>query len=361
MIFQQLIAQPRKHLGMNLDEKLNFGHHITEKIAKANKGIGVIKKLHNVLPRRALLTIYKCFIRPNLDYGDFIYDQPNNGSFCSKIESVQYNAALAITGAIRGTSQTKLYRELGLESLKSRRWFRHLCTLYKIKTTGLPPYLNNMLPKVTHHYQTRNSEDLAIYQTRTNIFKYYFFPYSVMEWNKLNSSIRNSTYPVFRNHLLKIIRPVSNPVYSIQNCIGLKLLTRLRLGLSHLNEHRFNHNFQNCINPLCTCSLEVESTAHFFLHCHHYHNIRAKLLNSLEVIDTNLLKFSTEQLTKVLLNGFCQLDQNKHSNILNSSFDYIVESKCFESFFFKIGIDFSKFLFLKLPAILKTLVHSKYW
>ena len=144
----------------------------------------VIKKIHNVLPRRALLTIYKCFIRPNLDYGDFIYDQPNNGSFFSKIESVQCNAALAITGAIRGTSQTKLYRELGLESLKSWWWFRHLCTLYKIKTTGLPPYLNNMLPKVTHHYQTRNSEDLAIYQTRTNIFKYSFFPYSIMEWNK---------------------------------------------------------------------------------------------------------------------------------------------------------------------------------
>ena len=104
------------------------------------------------------------------------------------------------------------------------------------------------------------------------------------------NSIRNSTYIVFRNHLLKIIRQVSNPVNNIQNYISLKLLTRLRLGLSHLNEHRFNHNFQNCINPLCTCSLEVESTAHFFLHCHHYHNIRAKLLNSLDVIDTNLLK-----------------------------------------------------------------------
>ena len=80
----------------------------------------MIKKLHNVLPRRALLIIYKCFIRPNLDYGDFIFDQPNNGSFCSKIESIQYNAALEITGTIRGTSQTKLYRELGLELLRSR-------------------------------------------------------------------------------------------------------------------------------------------------------------------------------------------------------------------------------------------------
>ena len=72
-----------------------------------------------------------------------------------------------------------------------------------------------MVPKATHHYQTRNSEDLAIYQTRTNIFKYSFFPYSIMDWNKLSSSTQ--TYPVFRNHLLKIIRPVSNPVYNIQN------------------------------------------------------------------------------------------------------------------------------------------------
>ena len=96
-----------------------------------------------------------------------------NDSFCSKIESIQYNAALAITGAIQGTSQTKLYRKLGLESLRSKQWFRHLCKsiLYKIKTTGL-------------------------------------------------------------------------------------------------------------------------AVTHFLLHCHHYHNIRAKLLNSLEVIDTNLLKFS---------------------------------------------------------------------
>ena len=89
-----------KHLSMYLDEKLNFGHHITDQNTKANKDIGVIKKIHNVLPRRALLPIYKFFIRPNLDYGDFIYDQPNNGSFCSKIESVRYKAVLAITGPI---------------------------------------------------------------------------------------------------------------------------------------------------------------------------------------------------------------------------------------------------------------------
>ena len=52
----------------------------------------------------ALLTVYKSFVRPHLDYGDIIYDQPNNESFCQKLRSYKYIAALAITGSIRGTS-----------------------------------------------------------------------------------------------------------------------------------------------------------------------------------------------------------------------------------------------------------------
>ena len=95
----------QKHLGLYLDEKLNFHDHINAKILKANKGIGIIKRLLNTLPRKSLLTIYKSFIRPHLDYCDIIYDQPNNESFCTKIEHIQYNAALVITGAIKGTSQ----------------------------------------------------------------------------------------------------------------------------------------------------------------------------------------------------------------------------------------------------------------
>ena len=125
-----------------------------------------------------------------------------------------------------------------------------------------------------------------------------------------------------------------NPVYHIQNYVGLKLLARLRLGLSHLNKHRFNYNFQNCINLLCICSLEVESTVHFFLHCYHYHNIKAKLLNSQNVIDTNLFKLSEKQLTKALLYNFSLLDENQNRNILNFSMEYIVESSCFESSLF---------------------------
>ena len=77
-----------------------------------------------MLPRQALVTIYKSFIRPHLDYGDVLYDQAFSNSFHTKVESIQYNACLAITEAIRGTSREKIYQELGLESLQLRRWYR---------------------------------------------------------------------------------------------------------------------------------------------------------------------------------------------------------------------------------------------
>ena len=73
-----------KHLEIYLDEKLNFYNHIKEKISKANKGIGILRKLYNVLPRNSLMTIYKFFIRPHLEYGAIIFDQPENEGFCKK-------------------------------------------------------------------------------------------------------------------------------------------------------------------------------------------------------------------------------------------------------------------------------------
>ena len=99
-----------------------------------------MRKLRTILPRPNLLTIYKAFIRPHLDYGDSIYDQAYNDSFHQKLESIQYNAALAITGAIRGTSTEKLYQELGFETLQQRQWYRKLCIFFKIIKEKSPEY-----------------------------------------------------------------------------------------------------------------------------------------------------------------------------------------------------------------------------
>ena len=85
-------------------------------------GAGKITRLRDILPRDSLVTIYKSFMRPHLDYSDVIYDQPSNDLFSDKIEQLKYKACLAIAGAIEGTSRECLYNELGLESLSSRRW-----------------------------------------------------------------------------------------------------------------------------------------------------------------------------------------------------------------------------------------------
>ena len=88
-----------------LDEKLHFSEHISEKLKKVTKSINLLRKLNLTLPCSSLLIIYKSFIRPHLGYGDIVYDQPNNSSLSEKIESLQYNAALATTGAIKGSSK----------------------------------------------------------------------------------------------------------------------------------------------------------------------------------------------------------------------------------------------------------------
>ena len=123
-------CETHKNLVLLLDKRLTFGRRVEKMILRANKGVGLITRLRRYLPRNSLLTIYKALIRPHLDYGDVVYDYPGNASFMQKLESVQYNASLAITGCFRGTSRDKLYSELGLESLVDRRFYRRLIAFY---------------------------------------------------------------------------------------------------------------------------------------------------------------------------------------------------------------------------------------
>ena len=104
-----LETDSQKHLDIIFDNRLSFANHLKMILNKVNKTVQLLRKLHNILPKPALLTIYKSFIRPHLDYGDIIYDQAYNTSFHQKLELLQYNTCLAITGAIRGTSREKLY------------------------------------------------------------------------------------------------------------------------------------------------------------------------------------------------------------------------------------------------------------
>ena len=189
----------QKHLGMLLDFRLDFQEHWKSLLKKVNKTVALLRKFQNILPRSTLLTIYKCFVRTHLDYGDIIYDQAFNNSFHQKIESLQYNAALAITGAIRGTSREKIYQELGLEPLQQRRWYRKLCLFFKVYKNQCPKYLFDIIPRSNCPYRTRNALNIPHINVKHQFFKNLYFPSTIIEWNKLDSDIRNSeTHNIFK-------------------------------------------------------------------------------------------------------------------------------------------------------------------
>ena len=205
-------------------------------------------------------------------------------SFHHKLESIQYNVCLTITAAMRGTSnKEKLYQELGLESLQVRRWYRKLGKFYKIYKNKSPQYLFKLIPEKTHAYATRNVDNIPCFKIRHNFFKNAFFPSTIIEWNNLDPTLRNSkSFVDFKNSILKFIKP------SISNVFNRK---------SHLREHKCKHNFQDRLNPICSCDLDIESTSHFLLHCPTFNDERYTLLSTLNNIDPTLLELTNSSLT----------------------------------------------------------------
>ena len=314
-----------------LDHKLDFNDHLKVISAKFSKGVGLLRKLNHILPRSSLLTIYKSFIRPHLDFGDIVFNQAFNESFHNKLETLQYSAALAITGAIRGSSREKLYQELGLESLKLRRWYRKLVVFYKINASKCPTYLYKLIPKRECPYQTRQLKDIPLINVKHDFFKNSFFPSTIIDWNNMDDNIRFSpSLEVFKKSILNVIRPKENHTFDIHNPVGVKLLTRLRLGLSHLHEHKFKFNFQDCLNPLCVCNVNVENNTHFFLHCQNYNVERQILFDKIANINALVLNLCDAELVHVLLYGDASFSFQENKSLLKASIAFILETKRFD-------------------------------
>ena len=159
-------------------------------------------------------------------------------------------------------------------------------------------------------YTILNSESITAYQPITKIFKFSFSPCNIGESNKLQ--IRNSSNHVYINYLLSFIRPSAALIQNIYNPLRLKLLTRLKLELNHLNKHIFNHNFKNCINSLRSCSLKVVSVGIIYIH-------------NLQAIFKDISKLSSNFRTHVLPFG-----DSKYSDYIsycNSFLNYIVNQQ----------------------------------
>ena len=109
-------------------------------------------------------------------------------------------------------------------------------------------------------------------------------------WYKLNVTCNSASCNVFKRVILKFTRPEPNQVFHVYSSEGLKFLTRIRLGLSDLADHKFRHNFQDCVNPFCSCGQEIEISTHFLLHCSNYDSARQTLFEKVKKIDPKITK-----------------------------------------------------------------------
>ena len=204
--------------------------------------------------------------------------------FKEKLEAVQYSVCLAITGAIRGTSRERFYRELGLETLNNRRWSRKLFFFHKIIKGFSPSYLQKILRfRNVQHYQTRSKSTKIIEKimVRTKAFENFFFPDCINEFLKLSGEIQSiESSKQFKKTIVDFFMSKENSIYAIHDISGLKLVTHLRLNFSHLNEHKCRQDFKDTVNPMCSCSFEPETTDQYLLRCKLYTDLRLDLLNN---------------------------------------------------------------------------------
>ena len=124
------VVKEHKHLGMISDSKLDFSADVKEAIVKARRGIGMIRYMAKYVSKDVRDQIYKLYVRRHLDYGDILYhkhDPEFTLDMTKRLERIQNSAALAVSGAWRGTNNDRLYEELGWETLYYRRWYRRLC------------------------------------------------------------------------------------------------------------------------------------------------------------------------------------------------------------------------------------------
>ena len=196
-------------------------------------------------------------------------------------------------------------------------------------------YLTNLIPKSHQSFRAR-AKGIPTFYFQTECFKISFFPSALSNWFKLDVTIRNyELIAIFKSRLLTFIRPIQSNVYNISDPIELKFLTCLCLGFSHINEHRFRHNFQDRLNPLCSRSLETDDTKHYLLHCHHFSQHQINLINKMKYIFEDFASLSDNAKKDLLLFGKPHFEINKNKFILQATLFYIKSTERFSGSLFQ--------------------------
>ena len=273
-----------------------------------------------------------------MDYCDIIYHQAAKitsvgqelTALMEEIERVQYRGALAVTGAWQGTNRSKLYDELGWESLSDRRKVQRLIQMYKIVNLHTPSYLRDKLPPRSNPF-AQAPHTFKEFRIRTERFRNTFFPDAIKQWNIVISDFAEMPeLKIFKSHLLSFYRPDQKSIFGAHDPQGIKWLFQLRLGLSPLRHHKKRHNFLDTPTDICMCKTGVESTEHFLLKCPFYNLKRIVLAeNVIPLLTSNNLAFLQNDVN-LYLYGHKDLADNDNKTIILQTINFIKSSNRFD-------------------------------
>ena len=229
-----------KHLGIYLSSSLDWTKQIDEVCLKANRKLSVLRSV-KLLSRQTLDVLYKLTVRSVVDYALPVYCNTLTQSLLARLENLQYRAAKLVTGTFHFTSREKLNTEVGWETIKNRSDNLSLNIFHKIHLHETQPLIRSCMPKkdIKNNHDTRQKGGYLPFKHFGLKFKNSFFPHTAFLWNNLPKNVRCKDVADFKEYINKERKPPRYKHFSRGSRKGNSLLTKIRVGRSDLNQHKF--------------------------------------------------------------------------------------------------------------------------
>ena len=308
-----------KHLGVTLEPDLTWNIHLQKVIQHANMKLSIIQKVKD-LSRKTLDIMYKLHVRSIIDYCLPVYGPSLSKTQIAKLTKIQYRAARIAAQVPMFTSATKIFNDLGWETIENRISFLSVTLFHKIHTKATRPLTRSCMPPLNDFVTSTRSgkfykrfpyHDATIRAT----LKDSFFEKISKEWDDLPIKTRqNWDIAEFKADLASILKPNKTKIFNYGPKFHNSIHTQLRVGMSQLNDHLFRVGISKTKG--CLCGNETESTQHFLLDCFLYQPERVELFrylkNTRHVLNMPLSTYTRESLVDTLLNGEYNLERDRY-------------------------------------------------
>ena len=285
-----------------MSSSLDWSVQIHEVCLKANRKLSVLRSV-KLLSRQTLDLLYKITVRSVIDYALPVYFKTIKQTQISRLENVQYRAAKIVTGAFHFTSKEKLNNELGWETIQKRADILGLNIFHKIHLQETRPLIRDCMQKLDfeNKFNTRSNGGYIPYPNFGVNFKNSFFPYNSSLWNSLPKNAQCKDLIEFKIFTNKELKPARFKHFSRGNKFSNSLLTKIRVGRSDLNQHKYVIGLSE--SPQCSCHFREESPLHFFLDCFLYSIERQTLFGLMEYYIPKLKNLSKQKKLEIILRG----------------------------------------------------------